>query len=292
VIIDLPAPIAVVCHDAGAANHVVAWLSSQGPIDNIQVYMEGPASKIWNAAFPGHIMKSSVTEVLVGVRSLLSGTGWASDLEYESRRLACQAGLKTVAMVDHWVNYKSRFIRKGLRILPDEIWVVDDCAFQIASASFDKCAIRLKPDLYSQSLVESLQPISEISHNVLLYLLEPMRTDWGRGLPGEFQSLDFMLDHLELLKLPEDTIIRLRPHPSDPPNKYDQYLTHVYSRPIDLDQSVSLRVAMSSSRWVAGCESFALTLALKANRTVFCTLPPWAPPCRLPHADLVHLKNL
>lgn len=290
-IIDLPSPIAIVCHDAGAANHIVAWVRDQGVSDGMQVYMEGPASRIWEAAYPEHPMKGSVTEALNGARSLLSGTGWASDLEHEARCLARLAGLKTVAMVDHWVNYESRFTRGGTLALPDEIWVVDDYAYRIAAASFGECTIRLKPDAYTQSLVASVRSVAEISGNELLYLLEPVRSDWGRGVPGEFQALDFMLDRVSRLKLPDDTLIRLRPHPSDPPHKYDLYLARVHPHQIMLD-SGSLSDAISRAKWVAGCESFALTLALKAGRKVFCTLPPWAAPCRLPHAGIVHLKEL
>lgn len=291
VIIDLPAPTAIVCHDAGAANHVVAWVRAQGVSNGMQVYMEGPANNIWAAAYPEHSMKNSVAEALNGAQSLLSGTGWASDLEHGARYLARQAGLKAIAVVDHWVNYESRFIRGGTQVLPDEIWVVDDHAYRIAAASFGECTIRLKPDVYSQSLVASVRPLADISNNELLYLLEPARSDWGRGVPGEFQALDFMFDRVACMGLPEDTLIRLRPHPSDPPGKYDDYLARIHPHRIVLD-SGSLSDAISRAKWVAGCESFALTLSLKAGRKVFCTLPPWAPACRLPHADIVHLKDL
>ena len=290
-IVDLHSPVAVVCHDAGAANHIVAWLQVDGNIDHIQPYMAGPARKIWIEAFPDKHMVSSVAEALIGAKSLLSGTGWASDLEHEARSYAYQHGCKSVAVVDHWVNYESRFIPDAVKIFPNEIWVVDEYAYAIARQKFPGCQVRLKENVYSQKMLAAVRPISDVHSNVLLYILEPMRSDWGRRGDGEFQALDYLFAHLSHLKLPEDTVIKLRPHPSDPSGKYDGYLARQYGYRIEMDRG-SLAESLSNAQWVAGCESFALTLALQAGRTVFCTLPPWAPACRLPHTGLIHLKNL
>jgi hypothetical protein len=291
VIIDLPSPVALVCHDAGAANHIVAWLRADGCTTHTCAYMAGPARKIWEEAFGGSSLAPSLATALNGAASLLSGTGWATDIEHEARRMARQSGLRVIAMIDHWTNYASRFVRAGTEVLPDEIWVVDEYAQQIASATFPTCRIRRKTDVYTQQLVAGLPPVAELTENQLLYALEPMRTDWGRAITGEFQALDYFLEHLALLELPADTLIRLRPHPSDPPGKYDAYLSRSCAYRITLDHG-DLKDSIASARWVAGCESFALTLALQAGRTVLCSLPPWAPPCRLPHAGLVHLKNI
>ncbi len=291
VIVDLPLPVSVVCHDAGAANHIVAWLQADGTVEHVQPYMEGPAQKIWREAFPDKRMACSVTEALSGARSSLSGTGWASNLEHEARCYARHLGLKSVAMIDHWVNYENRFIRDGDRLVPDEIWVVDEYAHAIARQTFPGCQVRLKEDAYSRRLLTGVQPVSEVRSHELLYILEPMRSEWGRGDQGEFQALDYMLTHLPFLKLPEDTVFKLRPHPSDRLGKYNDYLARQCGHRIEMDRG-RLMESLSSAKWVAGCESFALTLALEAGRTVFCTLPPWAPACRLPHAGLIHLKNL
>lgn len=290
-IVDLPLPIAVACHDAGAANHIVAWLRADDIGHCVKPYMEGPARKVWEDAFPSIGMASSIAEALTGATSLLSGTGWASSLEHEARIAARESGLRAVAMVDHWANYESRFVRNGIRVMPEEIWVVDEYAYALAEQAFEGCDVRLKADMYTQQLIAGVPPIAEVNGNQLLYILEPARADWGRGIQGEFQALDYMFDRLELMGLPPDTAIRLRPHPSDPPGKYDACLARECGYDISLDQG-NLTDSLAKAKWVAGCESFALTLALRAGRTVFCTLPPWAPACRLPHSGLIHLKDI
>jgi hypothetical protein len=101
------------------------------------------------------------------------------------------------------------------------------------------------------------------------------------------------VERLPLLALPEGVVLRLRPHPSDPPGKYlDWIAARRADLPVELDASPTLAAAISGARWVAGCESYALVVALAAGREVFGTLPPWAPPCRLPQAGIRQLRSL
>ena len=61
---------------------------------------------------------------------------------------------------------------------------------------------------------------------------------------------------------------------------------------IKIDESPDVASAINNADIVLGVESFALTLALKAKRPVFSTLPPWAPPIRLPQQDIIQLRKL
>ena len=96
---------------------------------------------------------------------------------------------------------------------------------------------------------------------------------------------------LDALRLPPGAQVRLRPHPSDPPGKYDGWIARHADRAC-LDDAADLAGAIGGCAWVAGVESFALVVALEAGRRVVVTLPPWAPPCRLPHRGLLHLREL
>lgn len=287
----LPEDTALVCHDAGAANVIIAGLL-QEPGRAWRSCMQGPAAHVWERAFGSPASCSTAQEALVGARFLLSGTGWASDIEHEARVLARAAGIKSAAMIDHWVNYPQRFKRKGQAVMPDEIWITDEDALRLARACFPGQAIRQVENWYlKQQLALLAKPIIKASPE-LLYIAEPARSDWGRGRPGEFQALDYFAKKLPLLGLPPNLRIRLRPHPSDWPGKYDAWIHAKAAFPLALDNSPSLAAALGRANWVAGCESYGLALALAAGRRVFCTLPPWAPPCRLPQAGLIHLAAL
>lgn len=288
--LDLEKPIGVVCHDAGGANQILAMLREYG-LQGVSAYMEGPAAGLWRIVFPCTEMAKGLAEVIDGTMTLITGTGWASHLEHKARRLARERGARSIAVLDHWTNYQERFVRDGQTVLPDEIWVVDEYAQAIASRAFPSLTITLQPDHYSEQQSRKILPLEAASRNELLYLLEPARSSWGRAEPGEFQALRYFFEHLPQLGLPAGVSIRLRPHPSDPPGKYDTVLKTVGSLCVLLDTD-DLAESLSRARWVAGCETYALTLALKAGRTVYCTLPPWAPACSLPHLGLVHLKDV
>jgi hypothetical protein len=199
--------------------------------------------------------------------------------------------VRSVAVLDHWTNYRERFVRDGLEVLPDEIWVVDEYAEHLARQLFSNTPVVLMKDCYAARDVKQILPITAETPNVLLYLLEPVRSEWGRAEQGEFQALRFFLECLPRLGLPTGTEVRLRAHPSEPADKYDAFLSKDASYPVRMAAG-SLAEEISGSRWVAGCQTYAMTLALRAGRQVFGSLPSWAPACVLPHQGIVHLRDL
>lgn len=227
-----------------------------------------------------------------GASFVLTGTGWASELEHHSRLLARKAGIRCAALLDHWVNYPQRFERHGKTVLPDEIWVSDVDAWQMARNHFPGQTLRLVKNWYLQQQLDQIAKPNMGDSSELLYLAEPARSEWGKGQPGEFQALDYFADKFLLLGLPQGVQVRLRPHPSDEPGKYDAWITLHRNLKVVLDDSTSMAGALSRATWVAGCESYGLALALAAGRKVFCVLPPWAPACRLPQAGLIHVASL
>lgn len=287
----LASPLAVVCHDAGATNLILPWLD----LDRIEVraFLQGPAERLWHERFGRRSRVATLDEALGGAALLLSGTGWASDLEHRARVHARAQGLRSVAVIDHWVNYAPRFQRDGHRVLPDEIWVTDAEAFALARATFPEHDVRLQPNLYLRAQVERMAPSPDPEvHQTVLVVLEPVRDDWGRGRPGEFQALDYLVAQAPALGLRTPLHLRLRPHPSDPPGKYDAWIDAQLEHEVQLDDAASLGEAIDRVAWVAGCESMAMVVALAAGRRVVCTLPPWAPACRLPQRGLIHLRRL
>jgi hypothetical protein len=284
----LPSPLAVACHDAGAANLIVGWLKAE-PLVEVRAHVQGPAARIFSAADVRFTAMATAEAALSGAAALLSGTGWASDLEHDARALARQRKIRSIAVLDHWVNYPQRFQRRGEVVLPDEIWVADAEALALALSALPGTPVRLQPNRYLEQMVLDAGPPPE--QGDLLYLLEPMRDDWGRGEPGEFQALDYLVANIGVLQLPADIKLRLRPHPSEGPGKYADWMGR-QALTFQIDCSPDLAKALAGARWVAGCETAGLAVAIAAGRTAVCTLPPWAPRCRLPHKELVHLQLL
>lgn len=289
-------PLAVVCHDAGATNLIIGWLKSTPGIE-VRVHVQGPALALWQAAFPGSAIYS-LDEALHGAVQLLSGSGWASVLEHDARILAQVRNVPTIAAVDHWVNYQQRFVRNGIEALPDEIWVSDQYAFAEANRCFPGKTVHLLPNTYLNEQVAAIKVLDSKANpradERILYALEPIREAWfGADMrPGEFQALDYFLSRLDTLGLSKSTQIRLRPHPSDPPGKYESWLESKTGYDVMMAPVEPLAEAIAWADWVAGCESFVLIIALAARRKVVSTLPPWAYSCRLPHEGIIRLRDL
>jgi len=291
----LQAPLALVAHDAGAANHLLAWLAAgdlgPGPVVPC---MEGPARTLWERSGQPRAL-AGLDEILSEAASLVSGTGWASDLEHEARRLARERRTPTIAVIDHWTSYRERFVRYGELVLPDEIWVTDEHAAALAREQLPGVPLRVQPNRYLEAQVAEVRALqgAPAPGARVLYVLEPIRDAWGElPAPGELAALDYFVASLAALDLDAATPIRLRPHPSDPAGKYDAWLARHAHLDVALDSHASLAAGLAWADTVAGCQTYAMVVALAAGRRVVSTIPPWAPPCVLPHPEIIRLSAL
>ncbi len=296
---DLASPVAVVCHDAGAANLIFAWLgawSDAGLLGehDFRLLLQGPAKTAWLAkpvALPRVQMHSDLHEALQGAKCVLTGTGWASTLEHQARQLAIDLHMPAIAVIDHWVNYAQRFEREGAVVLPHAIWVSDPYAADMVTTMFRNVPVLELPNVYLQEMVKTIPPVQDDCRS-LLYVLEPLRNDWGKGVPGEFQALNFFAENVRSIVGNQPVRMTLRPHPSDPPGKYNAWMqVHADLSP-SLDPYGGLNEAIANARWVVGAETFAMVVAVAAGRPTFSSLPPWAQRCRLPQDAIIHLRDV
>ena len=145
----LKSPVSLVCHDAGAVNLIFTWLADWSKSDllnqfEFKLLLQGPAEKIWQlnpVPLPQMQWHTELTNALADSQTVLTGTGWASSLEHDARRLASVAQIPSIAVIDHWVNYTQRVEREGVVILPEEIWVSDPYAAEIAKELFKGIAV-------------------------------------------------------------------------------------------------------------------------------------------------------
>ena len=298
---------------------MAAWLSPMKR--QLRLCLAGPALSQFRARL-GTIDLTTQTlhEALHGTSVLISGTGWASDLEHRARLLARELSIPSVAVLDHWVNYRTRFQHEGLEILPDQLWVADAEAAAIARTEFPRLPVVQLPNHWLEGVCTEVRtrrnsdtadqpPQPRRPARRLLYLLEPIRVPWPTtevtsrihgAEPGELQGLRYWMKQLPKLAeqgwiAPPEQLeaLALRPHPSEPAGKYNALIAEAERRwPIRLDPSPSLAAALAWADAAFGCETQALVAALACGLHAFSTVPPWAPPCRLPHAALHHLSRL
>lgn len=295
VLASLHQPIAIVAHDAGSANLIAAWFAEY-PTSAVRGLFAGPAAAIFRKSC-SWMDDGNLGNGAPAYRTIISGTGWSSTLEHDAREFARARGIRSIAVLDHWTNYRARFSRRGREILPDEIWVVDEYACELARSTFPDIPVIQLRNVYLENLVREVrkhekQRTAAAGRNVL-YTLEPIRDTWGTGQrPGEFQALDYFVAHLDLLRIGQGTTVRLRPHPSDPEGKYDSWLASHRDLNIGLDKSPTLAAGIAWSDVVVGCQTYAMVIALSCGKRVISSIPAWAPPCVLPQTGIQRLAQI
>lgn len=288
--------IAIVANDAGAAAHIFAWLESGLLNFNECMFcLEGPAAKMLKLQQP-NIELHSLEDTLIGAKTLISGTGWSSSLEYDARVLAKKKNIKSIAVIDHWVNYKERFIKNNEEVLPDVIWVSDTYAHKQASLCFPNIEIIEQRNDYLLKQLEKVnnQKIKRLGKSTnILYVLEPIRDPWaGNTVAGEYQALDFFINSIPFLNFGDKFSLILKPHPSDPENKYEEWLNSINLSNIFIEEEKSLSNLIAWSDVVVGCETYAMVVAVSANKRVISSLPKHAHNCRLPFEEIEHLNKI
>lgn len=296
----------MVAHDAGAARLLFSWLQ---PLQRqLRFFVQGPARQILDKERPDISPCEGLEACLDQTQLLLSGTGWSSNLEHRARQFAAERNIRSIAILDHWVNYRERFVRQGRIALPEGLWVADSEALALAHSQFPTLSVQEHPNLWLNQLISEVasyrstlqkKGIKRAARN-LLYLLEPLRDHANGELNGqEFVALNYWLEKLpslasngQIIKDRQLLKLRLRPHPSEEPGKYEEWIrSHSHEWPIELDTNPSLAISLAQADVTFGCETQALVASMACNLPTFCTLPPLAPPCRLPHSKLLHLAN-
>jgi hypothetical protein len=290
--------ICVSSHDAGGAEILSSYVRQQGL--DCAYALGGPALKIFERKI-GALDSMPLADAIHQSDWLLCGTSWQSDLEWQAIEIARAMGKRSVAFLDHWVNYRERFVRGGETHLPDEIWVGDTLAETMARRIFPELSIRLIENPYFDDLRRELAQLTRSSetsaHNLrVLYVCEPLREHalreygneryWGYT---EEDALRYFLSNLPALMSPVERIV-IRPHPSEVPGKYD-WAKQEFDLPIVRGGAKTLFEEVAECDVVVGCESMAMVIGLLAERRVISCIPPGGKLCGLPHPEIEPMQD-
>jgi hypothetical protein len=291
--------IAIVSHDAGGAE----ILSSYVRRNSIPCYfvLDGPAVKIFERKL-GNIDIVSLDEAIQKSEWILCGSSSPAELELEAIEKGRLQGKRSVVFLDHWINYRERFIRNNREMLPDEIWVGDSAAEKIAKSIFCDIAISLVNNPYFDDIQ---QKINEFSHKTnrehdklsLLFVSQPIRKhakntenpSLNRRYVEE-DALRYFLANVGVLGRSVGEII-IRLHPAESSGKYD-WAKEEFDLPIVVSSDGDLLEAILKSDIVVGMDSMAMIVGLLAERRVVCSIPLGGKPCRLPQSDIQLLSQL
>lgn len=266
--------VGIVAHDAGGANILNALIKRFNNI-NFYLLIDGPAVKIFDSNNVHFVDDESV--FFERVNFVLLGTG-STSFEKRALRRAKEIGCETAVLLDHFVNFKSRFIYENQIIFPDHCFVCDEYSYEIAKRELAPYKSIYVCENYLVSNMRLEIGSADIhENNNVLYVLENINENWDEKLlPWEVAFKNFY-NNFYLHK--NFNSIIARPHPKDDPeiyrnlNSYDEVIFDYDSSPIGSLKTVST---------VVGVESYLLNLAHHCGYGVYTSLPADIRPPRLP----------
>jgi hypothetical protein len=292
----MPSTTAIVAHDAGGAE-LLANFIKRSRLTGASFAIEGPAVSVFRRVL-GEVQVDTLEVALEHADWLLTGSSWQSDLEWRALRLARILGKRSVTFLDHWLNYKDRFIRMGEESLPDALWVTDRYAQEIAGREFPGLRIENKGNPYLESIAERAASTGRVIEpgqaQRVLIVTEPVSEHALRqhGDALYFGYTEFDAVALMLARLPQllggnalEQIV-VRPHPSESIHKYEYLVDNPHGLPVVVRKDGDLLDEVLGSSIVIGCETMALVVALAAGRRSVSCIPATGQACALPHDEI------
>lgn len=287
----------IVSYDAGGAEILSSYVKHTP--GNYLFVLDGPAKTIFEKKL-GTLDRQNLEECIAMSDAVLTGTGWSSNLEYDAISFARKAGKNTISFLDHWVNYEERFIRNGVAVYPNEIWVGDEPAKELAEQIFPMARITLVPNPYWIDIRSELSRFTakEKETASILLVSEPIREHAAKEFGNERywgyteeDAIQYFFAHLHLFK--DIDLVTVRPHPSEEITKYGWVKeTYGHILPIEITKGKSLVEQIAKHSIIAGCESMALAVGILAGKRVISYIPPGGRECRLPFSEIEHLRRI
>ncbi|AIQ95504.1 hypothetical protein EW14_1493 [Prochlorococcus sp. MIT 0604] len=290
--------VAVICHDAGGAEVLSHWLKRQKFL--YCTVLEGPAKNV----FIKNKCKISEEVLIHAIKKsdfIISGTSWQSDLEKKAIIKAREMGKYSITFLDHWSNYEERFLYKGQINLPNEIWVSDKYAYDLAKKLFKNTIIKRKRNYYFLNIKETIENKNffyndnrktlkglYIGENVSdhAFLATGDKNSYGYD---EINSLKYLLENINNLNF-NILSLKVRPHPSDSEGKYNFSMKNKLVK--EISNNNELIDDILESDFIFGIDSMAMVIGLLANKKVISCISNRKLKCNLPFSEILYLRDL
>lgn len=253
--------LAICCHDAGGANIISNWLENN-KLDFFAI-LSGPSKDIFKIKFP-NLEIVTIQYALNRCNWVLTGSSLYSVNENKIIKLAKEKNIKTCTFLDHWINFKARFKYKNKYVYPDEIWVGDKMAHEIAQKNFKNIKIirkvnpywvniKKKYQLYKYKKNYNVKKINILFASTYIVSNSEIKLNSTQIARNFFQNIE---SYYPLKKINK---VIFRNHPREKIEKYYN-LKMIYPK-IEFDNNKELTPSLFSSHYVVGCESMVLVLA-------------------------------
>lgn len=263
--------IQVCSYDAGGGN-VLAHLVHAMSLETSFV-VSGPSLAIYSSLFPSFPNQNSKL-LHPDTDLLISSTGWQSSHEFEIMRLALLRGIPVIAALDHWVNYKERFVRNANSISPNYFLAFDSESENKICEEFENPIVMRVQNFYVHRILQEISKIETQNKSKIfdfVFIGEPLSRSSENDFWNEYDAIQHFFLVLREKGL-TDAKILVKPHPSEDVSKYNEYLPRDFKNvSIETDKGLPWILAMTES--VIGCHSQALYIAELNGNKVYTVLP-------------------
>ena len=279
--------IGISSNDAGGAE-----LLSEYVINNKNDYLfflTGPSIKIFRKKID-NLKISNFNESAHKLSLVISSTGWATKNEINIIHQCKIKKIKICAFLDHWINYKKRFLRNNKLVLPDEIWVGDNLAFKLAKKTFkDSVKILKKKNYYfirAKKFFDKKKNQKKVTKiKKVLYLCEPITELRNKNFYTEKKCINLFFKKIKKIKN-----IIFRPHPYEESKKYDWVLkSKEYN--IFIRKNEDLLNEIYKNDIIVGCNTIAMYLGILAKKKVYTSIPRGYS-CDIPSKKIHYLNEI
>ena len=276
--------ILIICHDAGGAEVVSSW-ANHNPENKYTFILQGPAKNIFyrkKIGKPNYTSKH-LNQLISKSDFVLTGTSWGSNLEKRAIKNAKINRVKVASFLEHWCYYPERFQIDVETILPDEIWVGDEYAIEIAKEHFPSEKIKFVSNPYFEDIkyeIEKIKINNKIDDTLRILYVSDVQQEFSiknYGHPhyfgyNEYEAMDDFLKKIVKKKLKKYKI-RIRLHPSDVTGKYKHIIHNHPELPLKESKTLSLIKDCIWADWIVGQESMAQVVGLITGKKVFSSIP-------------------
>jgi len=284
--------IAIVSNDAGGAEILSSYVQNFNDSNIKYIFiLTGPARSI----FKKKIKKINITNLKEAVNiasELICSTSLNSKIELKAIRKFKEIGKKTTVILDHWINYKKRFIYKNKIILTDNICVYDKYAKNLLKNIFPKILIFLKRNYYIYNIKKNIKRKINKQAKIIniLYVSEPIsEIKKNFKITGEFKTFNFFYKNIKSITKKNFKII-FRIHPAEKKNKYKWLKVNFPF--VKFSKNKFLKNDIEKSDIVVGRQTMALVVALAARRKVISCIPQNEKRCILPFSGIQELRDM
>ena len=178
---------------------------------------------------------------------LYTGTSYTSFIElvFLSYSFNLSYDILTITFIDHWSNFRSRFIYKEKILFPNYIHVIDTNAYELAiKDGLPENNIYIGGHPYHNYLINWRPSISkndflvkyniDLNKKILLYAPDPLTNVGGIDKYGydEISALEFLINSINMSNNYENYILIIKPHPNQKIKLINDFLNNrILDRP-------------------------------------------------------------